>query len=492
MQDDGKQQSGASLSTSAAGDANARSAHNRGGEMRHHGAAELRGMNAPRSHFFEDGFFGRMFSLPPFNADPAKLRQLGDAGGPMDPGPDAANNPDNPAGLAAGFTFLGQFIDHDITFDPTSILERQTDPEAIANFRTPALELDNMYGSGPGASPHLYQQADSAKLLISADGIDLPRNREGTALLGDPRNDENVIVSQVHLAFIKFHNAVVDRVRANPVPGRSVFEVAQEKVRWHYQWIVLNEFLPKTVGDAIVKDVVKNGRKFYKWRNDPFIPVEFAVAAYRFGHSQVRAAYRINLTIPAGLPIFAGRPAVPPAPRIDLSGGRPLVAADVVDMTRFFDVTAAGAAIKGKAIDTKISSPLLDLPMFSGTPDNPRSLATRNLLRHLTFGLPSGQAVAKKMKETPLTPAELVKVQPLGFDVETPLWYYILAEAEVKGGSKTLGPVGGRIVAEVLYGLLEGDRMSFLRQNPEWQPDLGPKAGKFTMADLLKVAGVVA
>jgi hypothetical protein len=468
-----------------------RSAHNRGAEMRHHGAAELRGMNAPRSHFHEDGVFGRMFSLPPFNADAGKLRQLGDKGGPMDPGPDAANNPDNPAGLAAGFTFLGQFIDHDITFDPTSILERQVDPEAIANFRTPSLELDSMYGSGPGASPHLYSRADSAKLLVSGDGIDLPRNQEGTALIGDPRNDENVIVSQLHLSFIKFHNAVVDRVRQNPPPGRSTFEVAQEKVRWHYQWIVVNEFLPHTCGDAVVKDVLKKGRKFYKWRNDPFIPVEFAVAAYRFGHSQVRAAYRINTIIQQGLPIFVAQPAVPPAPRTDLSGGRPLVPADVVDFTRFFDVNGP-AAIKGKAIDVLLSPALLDLPMFSGTPDNPRSLATRNLLRHLTFGLPSGQAVARRMNETELTPAELVKVQPLGFDVETPLWYYILAEAQIKAGAKTLGPVGGRIVAEVLIGLLEGDRMSYLRQNPAWEPDLGPKAGKFTMADLLKVAGVVA
>jgi hypothetical protein len=484
MQEDQTQSTAAVLPT-AAGDQNPRSAHNRSAEMRHHGGAELRGMNAPRSHFHEDGVFGRMFPLPPFQADPVKLRQLGDPGGVMDPGTADPNaNPDNPSGLPAGFTFLGQFIDHDITFDPTSILERQVDPEAIANFRTPALELDSVYGSGPGASPHLYQRADGAKLLTSADGVDLPRNHEQTALLGDPRNDENLIISQLHLAFLKFHNAVVDLVRASPVPGRSTFEVAQERVRWHYQWIVLHEFLPHICGDAVVKDVLKNGRKFYKWRNDPFIPVEFAVAAYRFGHSQVRPGYRINAA--KAFPIFVASPATP---RNDLSGGRTVPADEAVDFRNFFDFGAAPT--KGKAIDTLLSPPLLDLPMFPGTPENPRSLATRNLLRHLTFGLPSGQAVARRMNETVLTQAELSKVASLGFDRETPLWYYILAEGEVKAGGKTLGPVGGRIVAEVLIGLLEGDRMSFLRQNPGWEPDLGTKKGKFTIVDLLKVAGVV-
>src|SRR5262245_34282852 len=183
-------------------------------DMHYHGTAEFRGGNCPRSRYYDTGRFGRMFpSLPPFNADSARLAELGKAGGPMD-GTD--ENPDNPAKLTAGFTFLGQFIDHDVTFDPTSILERQNDPEAITNFRTPLLELDSVYGSGPGASPHLYQSKARDKLLIGADTNaqpnDVPRNSEQTALLGDPRNDENLIVSQLHLAFLRFHNAVVDQV----------------------------------------------------------------------------------------------------------------------------------------------------------------------------------------------------------------------------------------------------------------------------------------
>ena len=205
----------------------------RGLEMRHHGAAEIRGMNCPRSRYYDSGRFGRLFpSLPPLDADRDSLIALGKAGGRMD-GQD--QNPDNPVGLPAGFTFLGQFIDHDITFDPTSSLERQVDPEAVSNFRTPTLELDNVYGAGPGANPHLYQRADPDKLLIGrdtdGDANDLPRNPECVALIGDPRNDENLIVSQLHLAFLKFHNAVVDRLRAEGVPARDVFREAQRRVR---------------------------------------------------------------------------------------------------------------------------------------------------------------------------------------------------------------------------------------------------------------------
>jgi hypothetical protein len=162
----------------------------------------------------------------------------------------ASGNEDHPDGLPAGFTFLGQFIDHDITFDPTSSLERQVDPEAVANFRTPNLELDSVYGSGPGASPHLYStqrgpEGERAEMLIEQaeggpEGSDLPRNSQGVALLGDPRNDENLIISQLHLAFLRFHNVVAQRVRDEDLvpPGGSVFETTQRLVRWHYQWIV--------------------------------------------------------------------------------------------------------------------------------------------------------------------------------------------------------------------------------------------------------------
>ncbi len=390
----------------------------------------------------------------------------------------------------------GEFLDHDITFDPTSSLERQSDPEAIENFRTPAFELDSVYGSGRGVSQHLYDQASpgASKLLIDAAAPrDVPRNSQNTAIIGDPRNDENLIVSQLHLALLKFHNALVDHVRAGGVTDpNAAFDEAQRLARWHYQWIVLHEFLPLTVGQDLVDDILRRGRRFYDWRHEPFIPIEFAVAAYRSGHSQIRPGYIANFTGDNGQPfkkhIFDARLDHSVPDPDDLSGGK-RAPRRFVDWPSFFDL-GDGLSRPNKRIDTKLSSPLFALPFVApGLPNNPQSLAQRNLLRHLTFSLPSGQRVARAMGIAPLARDTLADVRPLGFDAETPLWFYILREADVEQEGVILGPVGDRIVAEVFVGLLEGDRLSYLRQDPQWTPTLGQQ-GDFTMADLLRFAGV--
>jgi Animal haem peroxidase len=500
--------------------------------MTRHGFLPLGGENPPRSTYYDQGKFGRLFPmLRPFAMDSPQVREalkeIGKQGGIMDPKDDLndpvglivnpdknKDNPNNP-NLSAGITFLGQFLDHDMTFDPTSSLERQQDPETISNFRTPLLELDNIYGSGPVASPHLYDQTiddGRTKFLVetipgseavSRDGkprFDLPRNSQNVALIGDPRNDENLIVSQLHLAFLRFHNALVDYVKSkwsltNPT---EVFAEAQRLVRWHYQWIIVHEFLPKTVGQKMVDDVLTNKRKFYKWRNLPFIPVEFAVAAYRFGHSQVRPSYRANFGPKPDdsgqfiALIFDDGRFNSPNPNTsdpnDLRGGK-RAARRFIDWQTFFDFGDKRVR-PNKKIDTKLSSVLFDLPGIPG--GEIQSLAQRNLLRHLTFGVPSGQSVAKAMGEKKiLSPDDLAELKQYRLESSTPLWFYILREADLLGdGGTRLGPVGGRIVAEVFIGLLEGDSLSYLRQNPDWQPILGNN-GNFTITDLLKFAGVV-
>jgi hypothetical protein len=477
--------------------------------MTHHGQLYQRDHIPPRSTFYDRGKFGRLFPLlPPFASDNpsvrANLRELGKPGGimdardqppPADPLAPNPNNRDNPR-MTAGFTFLGQFLDHDLTFDPTSSLERQNDPEAIDNFRTPMFELDSVYGSGRAASPHLYDRRSpgGAKLLLDAAAPrDLPRNSQNTAIIGDPRNDENLIVSQLHLAFLRFHNRVVDRLMAGGLTNpNEVFDEAQRLVRWHYQWIILHEFLPTTVGQELVDDILQKDRRFYNWRHAPFIPVEFSVAAYRFGHSQVRPGYRANFTGNGGRPFIAPifNPALDPnsPDPDDLSGGK-RAPRRFVDWGTFFDL-GDGNSKPNKRIDTKLSSALFKLPFVPpNLPDNPQSLAQRNLLRNLVFSLPSGQRVAQAMDVEPLSPDDLSDVRPLGFDTRTPLWFYVLREAEVRQGGQMLGPVGGRIVAEVFIGLLQGDRMSYLRQDPDWTPTLGP-GRDFKMADLLRFAGV--
>jgi Animal haem peroxidase len=480
--------------------------------QRFHGVLPIRGLeDVPRSALYE-GRFGRMFrNLPPFAPSDADLLALAAL---MSETEDQADDPnlDNPD-IPAGFTYFGQFIDHDITFDPNSKLQRDNDPDALRNFRTPRFDLDSLYADGPDNNPYLYD-ADGLHLLVgknAANEDDLPRNAANPkrALIGDPRNDENAIVSQLHLAFIKFHNKVLDSLPANTP---NLFDEARRIVRWHYQWVVVHDFLRKILGgDDVVNDIIKLEKykvplgsgtkdiqgalnvalKFYNYRNQPFIPVEFSVAAYRFGHSMIRTEYELNPTA-QDVPIFGDDP------NNDLRGFKERRAGLEIQWARFFEFSGAGLELQhSRRIDTKLAVGLSNLPFIT---DMFKSLAQRNLLRGKALGLPSGQAVARAMgiqakDNVILTPPELNLPTNLAtaFSENTPLWFYILKEAEVRCNGKKLGPIGGRIVAEVLIGLLDGDPASYLSAEPTWQPKQGrfgaPQDGKFFMADLLRFAG---
>lgn len=497
-----------------------------------HGCVYRSGGTPPNSKFYDQGKFGRLFgTLPPFALDTPSLRaalaKIGERNGPMDAKDDltaqpsalivdanhSRKNPDNPH-MTAGMTFLGQFLDHDMTLDLASSFEQQVDPEMIENFRVPTFALDSLYGLGPAGSPQLYDQTVDGGLttflleeIPGADAVtrdsskkyDLPRNNQGVALMGDPRNDENLVLSQLQVAMLRFHNACVAYVKStfglkHPL---EVFDEAQRMTRWHYHWIILHEFLPATVGQALVDDILKNGRTFYKWKNAPFIPVEFSVSAYRFGHSQVRPSYRVNFGSNDATQVFAllfnDNLAVNPV-EDDMRGGirgangQPRTAGHrFIDWQTFFDF-GDGRSRNNKLIDAKLSTVLFDLPGIPG--HDPQSLATRNLLRHLTFKLPSGQAVAAAMKVTPLADDDLEDLKPYNLHRRTPLWFYCLREAHVRENGFRMGPVGGRLIAEVMIGLLEADATGYLRQDPAWTPVLG-EDGTFRMTDLLKFAGVV-
>src|SRR3954470_2818845 len=337
-----------------------------GGSMPGHGSKPLRGLESTAQSSIQTAKFGRMFRwLEPAQSPKgekeereveALLEQLaglmvtaefgenikkGDLtpDAPIDTAEPSDENPEIPA----GYTYLGQFIDHDITFDPASSLQQQNDPDALEDFRTPRFDLDSLYGSGPSDSPFLYESNNPAnkglKLLVGVNAAnsefephDLPRNQQGRALTGDPRNDENLIVSQLHLLFIRFHNKEVDRVRQHhpELTGGAVLEECQRVVRWHYQWIVVHDFLERIAGKATAQAVLKPGtattpptvdRQFFNWTNDPFMPVEFSGAAYRFGHSMIRPDYDLNEAI-LEIPIFAA--AADPNPLEHLGGFRRL------------------------------------------------------------------------------------------------------------------------------------------------------------------------
>ncbi len=483
---------------------------------RFHGFGDRNGDQHPLGVTTPTGKFGRMFpALRPFVPSEESLTELGEA--MSDDGTEDALG-DN-VKVPAGYTYLGQFIDHDITFDTTTLQEKQVDPLALTNFRTPALELDNLYGLGPSVQPYLYQLANGfgPQELFAIGNTnaqpgggdptiktelpnDLPRAASGLAIIGDPRNDENLIVAQLHLAFLKFHNKVIAGLKDGSIERRSpirksIFEEAKDLVTWHYQWIVLHDFLRRLVDGKQLDRVLENGRKFYRFTNEPFIPVEFSVAAYRLGHSMVRSVYdynRVFTPLPGGVTpatlqllfAFTGKSgsASDPFPV-------PIPSDWIIDWRRFFELDPDFATNPSRKLDPFLVEPLKNLPNVPP----PSSLAVRNLLRGRSLGLPTGQSIARRMCFTPLTPAQISTgrdgevAKKYCFDRETPLWYYILKEAQVQGQGLRLGQVGSRILAEVFVGLLEADSASFLSRSREWTPTL-PSAipDTFTMADLLK------
>ena len=403
--------------------------------------------------------YARLFpDLPSFRADEPFLFALGRAGGICDCGSGA----DDAASLgteAAGWPFFGQFVAHDITAD-RSTLGPRVDTARLRNARSPKLNLECLYGDGPIGHPFLYQRADPAKLLTGNGGFDLLSNSEGTAIIGDPRNDSHLFVSQMHLAFVRAHNACVDRARAEGVGDDLVFDAAARELRWNYQTAVLREFVPSLIGSAAVTAIERNGRQLYAPAGDAFIPLEFADAAYRYGHSQIRHRYVVNGRHDP-VPIFP-----------DLIGCRPVAPEWAVDWSRLFDVDGAPTAQRAKKIDGRLVAPLIALPVAltgAGGGEEFHSLAVRDLERGQGVGLPSGEAVARRLGEPPLTRDE-VGVARAGWTGETPLWFYILREADVREDGNRLGPVGGRIVGEVLTGLIDLDPDSVRYAPPAWRP----------------------
>ena len=440
-------------------------------------------LKAPLSQTLEAGKYSRMFpDLPGSEQDESLARVLGRRGSSLD----AGDGPlaDNPR-IAAGFAFLGQFVAHDITRD-ISLLQHHASVGELRNFRAPRLDLESVYGLGPSNAPFLYDRDDPDKFLTGLNDAgspdDVPRNSQGLALIADPRDDTHVIAAQLHLVFMKFHNAIVDRLRSRGMPSGAVFEEARRTARWHYQWIVIHEFLRLSVGDELVEEILRDGPRFYSLADGVAIPVEFADAAYRFGHPQIRGTYRMNAD--------SGEHAMFP----DLIGFRPVPAALKADWSLFFALDGQPAPQASKRIEPRLARSLMRLPeamIGAVASEEQASLAYRDLERGRDCDLPSGEAIARRMGLEPLT-HEQIGLGAHGWSLETPLWYYILREAELRHGGERLGELGGRIVAEVLLGLVMSDPTSYLGAKPDWQPVLpSSRAGKFRMADLLSFAGAV-
>ena len=524
----------------------------------------VRGATLARGSVSFDGPFGRMFRAVPAadygqtDDDAHKaLRELGQAMTSDRDHRDPKDGPDSEeSGIPAAFTYFGQFIDHDLTFDPASSLQKQNDPDALVDYRTPRFDLDNLYGRGPGEQPYLYQGDGKSFVLgapltgaseVNAGARDLQRNAEAAAraLIGDPRNDENVIVSQFQGLMHRFHNRVV---ADNPTWS---FEKIQRTVRFHYQWVLLHDFLPTIVDAGVLASILPTASdgtcvvdadnlSYFKARDFAFMPLEFSAAAYRFGHSMVRPGYRLN-------------DGVPPAPDgsrhaddtllgifrdphgNDLRGFKAPKSKWAIDWRRLIDLTPMpyGGPLDDPdeknpdnrnrlqlayKIDTSLVNPLGGLPPTIG-PVMP-SLAERNLVRGWRMRLPSGQDVARAMGVVPLTDDQIVigkavdDAQPDDTKVKAgefgafaggifadncPLWTYCLAETvksvrvvKTSGGDQSLstyrlGPVGGTIVAETFVGLLLADSSSYVSLDPLWTPSYA-QHGQFGLRELIAAA----
>jgi hypothetical protein len=439
--------------------------------------------------------------------------------------------------IPAGFTYLGQFIDHDMTFDRTNVmLGANVSPAQLLQARSPSLDLDSLYGAGPQDSEsakfygadgiHLKMgKTKAAEGIDAKDGFDLPRGAGNTialrrrAIIPDPRNDENLAVAQTHLAFSRFHNRVVDTLPSS-VPQSQRFDKAREIVTKHYQWMIRTDYLPRVCAAGVVRDVFNNGRKAFEVgvnpTDVPTMPIEFSVAAFRLGHAMVRRTYNWNRIFDDGagslelLFFFSGTGG-------ELGGETRLVSTWIADWRRLFDFGEAGRQNlvvprskfnRAMRIDTTLVDPLRNLPpgAFGGPSvplNDPRAnLAFRNLTRARMVKLATGQQMVTFLKGkgvnlTRLTRAQirtgkngaeldaLTQAQLQAVLKDTPLWFYILREAELGGGK--LRGVGGRIVAETFHRAMEGSQHSIVRDTA-FRPSLGPNSNTFRMVDLLLFA----
>jgi len=457
---------------------------------------------------------------------------------------------ENPT-IAAGYTYLGQFIDHDITFDPASSLQQQNDPDALEDFRTPRLDLDCVYGRGPADQPYLYAKPGRLRFILGEnrgtagmDRPDLPRTPDGTALIGDKRNDENKIVAQLQALFMKFHNKVFDLLATrfpSPAQQDDRFLEAQRIVRWCYQYVVLHDFLPKVCDPDIVRKVMPSHDRrgpdlqFYSPHGgNAYIPVEFSVAAYRFGHSMVRPSYALN-AVAKSTAVFTSGVKIVPFSRIPVFVAHAEKSTDAmngfgelapalppswgIDWAFFFGplhthpVGQPQIPQPSYRIDASLVDPLGALPEFAaqGAPSPFVSLAFRNLVRGWRMALPSGQRVAQMINvRHPLSEEQLWTTKNEGEELtpwpegaafyaankkwlegSAPLWYYVLKEAEVRNHGRHLGEVGSRIVAETLIGLAWFDHFSYLFQVPAWTPADENLAGLTKHLDMLELTKFV-
>lgn len=496
--------------------------------------------------------FGYMFSGGGLVDDRDAFEKLGAVGAAMNdtgPFPGPAN------GLPAVLTYFGQFVDHDITANtdrnPAALADfsiakpglvvnpRTTVMRQLGNLRRGTLRLDSVYGDGtdiddklrdgahmrvgqadggqPNDLPRFGQMLDEGIVaaLPPIDGMTSdfgPVDPRKLAFIADSRNDENLVVAQLHLSVLRFHNAAADTMAGS---DDDRFARAKQLVQWHYQWLVVERYLTAVCDPAVLAVVKTSGAARYAafaaahggtTDGHAPLPIEFNVAAFRFGHSMIRGAYTFNQFFgPAGtigpatlreLFEFTGKGG--------LGGAEVLPSVWIIDWANFLPSDAAG--LIARRIDPELARGLDDL--VNESKPHLRSLAQRNLRRSYVLNLPTAQTVGAQLDDDgidvqALTTAEIcagpggAAIGANGYETQTPLWFYILAEAHARGGGQRLGPIGSVIVAETLLGLIATDLDSYWNaagsDDGRWQPaDAGLPGGPVdSFETFFKFAGVL-
>jgi len=491
--------------------------------------------STPFDYFFPEAARSEPCLLPVAESTREILKQLADCMG--DPGtpalPEAATFDST---IPAIFTYFGQFIDHDLTArtdregsvtelgqgDTFSPLNPDEVLGNLRNGRRPTLDLDSVFGDGPalvnGAktqSQALY--TDELKLHVYENGnqFDLPRqkriNADGNisypAIIADGRNDENVIISQLQTAFIKFYNAIYD---AMPGVGPETYIRARQLASWAYQYVVIHDYLKNVCDLHVVTDTLLNGPRFIGasvGRAGSFMPLEFSVAAFRFGHSMIRPFYQLNaLSGDVEVMNLLGTGDNPD--NFD-PATQQLIPARIIDWNNFVGADAQNA----RRIDAKIAKGLFDLSKLSRMGPVLKHLARSNLFRSYNLSIPTGQAMCDAFKIFPLKPnqmldcADVEKATSLNeswVDHRTPLWYYVLREAAVQQDGDCLGELGSRIISETIINLIKQDKNSYLNNccHPAIEKGAdgevtgirvadGPNGLMATLQDILVFAGVL-
>jgi hypothetical protein len=380
--------------------------------------------------------------------------------------------------VESGYTYFGQLLAHDLTKDVSSVDEAwKKKPEDLPNLRTPRLDLDSLYGGGPEGSPELYED-DQLRLKVgsaeaSRNSFDICINVQGERVLADDRNAENLILRQMTAVFTRLHNFAVEQFRSDIADEKALFERARSQTQWQFQWLVCRDYLPTLLDPNVYREVFVNGRSTIGWETFS-IPIEFSAAAMRFGHAMVRPNYLFSFGQEMHLPQMFGR----------TSMGDPLDEKLEINWGFFFQGAGPASALTARPIDTRLAHFFQQLPpdLIGAIPiscphariaKDPPQLAVRTLLRGAGLRLASGQTAARALGERPLSEAELSHsadgeqteqgriLRDGSLTHETPLWYYVLKESEVRHNGNRVGPVGSRLIAETIHTALRFDPNSY-------------------------------